>query len=140
MPGFRIQVVNWAAFKDRLLAIRTEVFVEEQGIDPAIEVDGRDPGYTHFLAVLGDEDVGTARMNQRGHIGRVAVRKQLRGQGIGSALLEACCLEAGRCGLRKVDLNAQSHALRFYAERGFEVDGEEFEEAGIPHRRMRRKI
>ena len=47
---------------------------------------------------------------------------------------------AAECGLSAVDLHAQTHALGFYERLGYEAYGEEFPDAGIPHRAMRRAL
>ena len=73
-------------------AIRRVVFIEEQGVSLADEVDGRDGEAEHLLALLDGQPVGTARMlvaGETGKIGRVAVLAAARGQGIGAALIRA---------------------------------------------------
>jgi hypothetical protein len=70
----------------------------------------------------------------------MAVLKAWRGKGVGGAILEALMDEARALGWPEVTLNAQTHAMPFYASYGFEAFGEEFIEAGIPHRRMRKTL
>jgi len=70
----------------------------------------------------------------------MAVLPAWRGKGIGSALLEQLTALARECGHRRVALNAQTAALAFYASHGFEPSGDEFVEAGIPHRAMERRL
>ncbi|OFT22597.1 GNAT family N-acetyltransferase [Arthrobacter sp. HMSC08H08] len=67
---------------------------------------------------------------QTKRIGRVAVHSKRRGQGIGHTLMKTA---VARCGKRRIVLNAQSHLADWYTQFGFEVDGEEFLEVGIPH-------
>jgi ElaA protein len=122
------------------LALRREVFIREQGVPEADEVDGRDGEAIHLLARLDGVPVGTARllvMGDTGKIGRVCVLPGARGQGIGAALIRAG-LEALRAmpGIRRAKLSAQVQALGFYAALGFAAVGEEYLDAGIVHRDM----
>jgi len=128
---------RWPADEAALRGIREEVFIGEQGVPLALEWDGQDPKCTHVLALSGQgEPIGTARMTPRGHVGRMAVRKAWRGQGVGSRLLNSLLDTARAQGLTDVYLNAQTQAVPFYTRHGFQVEGEEFLDAGIPHRRM----
>jgi predicted GNAT family N-acyltransferase len=89
------------------------------------------------IAVTPKRDaVGTARLEPAGKIGRVAVLPQYRGTGIGGAMLSHLVDLAGTLGLTQVHLNSQNSAIRFYARLGFQAEGPEFLEVGIPHRRM----
>lgn len=133
-----IQRVDWAERRQEIAAVRKAVFVEEQGVPIDLELDAADPQCIHLLASRGDRHpVGTARMQRDGHIGRMAVLKEWRGKGIGSALLRRLVDIAMDAGLAEVWLNAQLQAQGFYEARGFEAEGEPFLEAGIAHRRMR---
>jgi ElaA protein len=133
----RIAVTRDIATCQRL---RRVVFIEEQGVSEADEVDGRDADAIHLLAWLNDAPVGTARLlvkGATGKIGRVCVLAPARGTGLGAALIRAA-LDQFRAmpGVRTVTLGAQSHATGFYAALGFRVVGDEFMDAGIPHREM----
>jgi len=137
-PGFRVRLVDWRDAATTLSAIRTTVFVGEQGVPPEIEIDGRDPGCAHVLAESETgEAVGTGRLMPDGRIGRMAVLAAWRGRGVGAAMLGALVAEARRRGFRETYLHAQAHAKAFYARHGFVVEGEEYLEAGIPHIGMR---
>lgn len=133
----RIEVTRDIATCQRL---RRVVFIEEQGVSEADEVDGRDAEAIHLLAFAGDDPVGTARLlvkGDKGKIGRVCVLREARGTGLGAALIRAA-LDQFRAmpGVRTVTLGSQSHATGFYAALGFRVVGDEFIDAGIPHREM----
>jgi predicted GNAT family N-acyltransferase len=131
-----IAEVDWSEHRDVLLQLRGTVFIEEQQVPREIEWDGRDEESAHVLVRAGDLPVGCGRLLPEGKIGRMAVLKEYRGRGIGAHLLREM-LEAARCrSLTRVFLHAQSHALDFYARAGFVPEGEEFDEAGIPHRAM----
>lgn len=134
---FRIRRADWAADAARLTAIRRQVFVREQQVPEALEWDGLDSEALHLLAEDADgAAIGTARLLSSGQIGRMAVLAEHRRQGVGRALLRELLRIAEDEGRTRLFLNAQVSALPFYAGLGFEAEGEVFEEAGIPHRRM----
>lgn len=138
---FRLRGVDWPAAGDRLLAVRRAVFVEEQGVPEALEHDAHDAVSYHVLAEdRQGQPIGTGRLLPDGHIGRLAVLPLWRGRGVGSAMLEHLIGEAARRGLREVVLNAQIQALMFYLRAGFEISSDEFIEAGILHRHMRKPL
>ncbi len=122
------------------MAVRLAVFVEEQGIDPALELDEQDALAWHALAEADGAVVGTGRVYLAGpgvaRIGRMAVLPPWRLRGIGSALLDLLELQARLLGAEQVLLHAQEAVLEFYASSGYQPDGPSFLEAGIPHRRM----
>ncbi len=121
-------------------ALRRRVFIEEQGVSEADEVDGQDEGATHLLALAEDRPVGTARILWKGDtakIGRVCVLPEARGTGLGAALIRAAVeIARGRPGLSRALLGAQTHALGFYERLGFTAFGPVYDDAGIPHRDM----
>lgn len=124
--------------------LRRVVFIEEQGVSEADEVDGLDDSAIHLLALAGEVPVGTARLlvkGATGKIGRVCVLPEARGTGLGAALIRAA-LEVLRAepGVVEAYLGSQSHAMGFYEKLGFSAYGEEFLDAGIPHRHMRRAL
>ena len=122
-------------------AIRNSVFVQEQGVSPANEFDETDWEALHFLIWRGGEPIGTARLYGEGgvaRIGRVAVLASARGQGAGRALMEKALAEARRLGYSEVVIHAQTRVRAFYERLGFDVEGEMYEEEGIPHVSMRR--
>ncbi len=125
-------------------ALRRVVFIDEQGVSEADEVDGLDGRAIHLLAWDGDCPVGTARLLVKGavgKIGRVCVLPEVRGSGLGAALIGAALQELGRLpGVTEAYLGSQSHATGFYEKLGFTVEGDEFLDAGIPHRHMRRAL
>ena len=124
--------------------LRRLVFIEEQGVSEADEVDGLDGSAIHLLAFHGTEPVGTARLlvkGEVGKIGRVCVLPVARGTGLGAALIRAALdVLRDQPGLTSAYLGSQSHATGFYEKLGFVVEGEEFLDAGIPHRHMRRAL
>ncbi len=121
-------------------ALRRAVFILEQGVPLADEVDGRDEEARHLLAVLDGKPVGTARLlteGETGKIGRVCVLAEARGMGAGVALIRASVgLFRQVPGVQKVKLGAQVQALGFYAALGFGAVGEVYQDAGLAHRDM----
>lgn len=119
--------------------IRTEVFVEEQKVAEEDEFDGLDDVSKHVLAYVDGEAAATARITffeDRTKLGRVAVLKDFRGLGVGMALMTFIIEIARVDGVRPVYGHAQTHAVEFYERLGFECEGGEFDEAGIPHIKM----
>ena len=132
----RLSEVPWETHAAELMAVRRAVFIEEQGVPEAEELDGEDAAAKHFLAE--DEHgnpIGTARLLASGQIGRMAVLPEWRGRDIGAGLL-ARAVEAARGDGLDVFLHAQVHALGFYERNGFKASGDVFLEADIEHRRM----
>nr|WP_285673206.1 GNAT family N-acetyltransferase [Limibaculum sp. NKW23] len=124
--------------------MRHRVFVEEQRVPKALEIDGEDPSCRHWLVFLGGAPVATARVrlaDGRAKIQRVAVAAEARGTGIGAALMQAILAElAADPAVSEAWLESQTHALAFYERLGFVAEGPEFLDAGLPHRRMRRAL
>jgi predicted GNAT family N-acyltransferase len=136
----RIELLPWESARAEAMPIRYAVFVEEQGVPVEMELDQHDAASLHALAYDGATAVGTARLLPDAHIGRMAVRREYRGRGVGSALLVRLCEAARERGHREVVLSAQVHALDFYRTHGFEAYGAVYQDAGIPHRDMRRPL
>ena len=135
-----VRLGSWNELSAQASPIRFTVFVDEQKVPVELELDEFDPLSCHALALAGDEAIGTGRLLPDGHIGRMAVLAGWRGRGVGALLLQALIDEAKRRGMARVVLNAQTHALGFYARFGFVPEGEEYEEAGLPHRTMSRSL
>lgn len=140
-PLVDLQVGDWQALGAPSSALRTEVFVQEQGIDPQLVWDAADAVAVHALVCnpLGQPIAGGRLLQQApgiGRIGRMAVNRVLRGSRLGSEVLQAL-LEAARVrGDQLVVLHAQHSAVGFYSRHGFVPRGEPFVEAGIAHQEM----
>lgn len=137
---FEVRDALWAQDQAQLKAVRQAVFVEEQAVPADLEWDGKDAGSQHVVAFADGRCVGTGRLETDGKIGRMAVLADARGCGVGAAILECLVQRAAACGMDKVYLHAQCHALDFYSRHHFAASGPVFDEAGIPHRLMNRKI
>jgi len=135
--AFRVRAASWPEDFAALRTVRETVFVVEQGVPVELEWDGLDPACRHLLAEDAQgRPIGCARLLPDGHIGRMAVVAPWRGRGVGRALLRAMLAQAAAAGFAIVRLNAQVHALGFYAREGFQAWGDVFDDAGIAHRAM----
>ena len=126
--------------KNDICKIRFEVFVDEQNVPEELEIDGLDDEAKHVLAYLDNEAIGTGRILSDGHIGRIAVLKKHRGLGIGKIMMQSLMQSAEEAKLEKLWLSSQWHARGFYLDLGFQCEGEIYEEAGIDHIKMSKKI
>jgi predicted GNAT family N-acyltransferase len=138
---FQVRRAQWRRDLPALRAVREAVFVVEQHVPLELERDEFDEVSLHALAETpAGEAIGTGRLLPDGHIARMAVLREWRGSGVGSALLRHLVQAAREAGLPGVVLHAQSQALEFYRRHGFRPEGQEFLEAGIPHQVMRLKL
>lgn len=135
-PQIECMLADWDADRPVLERIRRAVFVQEQQISEKDEWDDEDARSVHVLARLNRDPVGTGRLSPAGKIGRIAVYAGLRGRGVGTEILLRLLEEARRHGIRRPYLHAQVQAVPFYETLGFSREGDEFDEAGIPHVRM----
>jgi len=138
MTNILVDVVSWSNEQQNLQNIRKMVFVQEQGVPEHLEWEADDLVATHLLANHAAYGaVGCARLLASGQIGRMAVLAEYRKQGIGSALLKKAIIITKVMKYPDVFLHAQLSAMNFYQRFGFVAEGEEFQEAGIPHIVMR---
>jgi Predicted acyltransferase len=145
-------------------AVRRAVFIDEQGVSEAEEMDGRDEAATHIVAYADpDEDrertdsssatgrggadlrpVGTARLRVTddgvAKPERVAVLEPYRGAGIGRQLMEAIEREAREQGCARARLHGQTTVETFYHDLGYETTSDVFQEADIPHVEMEKRL
>ncbi len=136
---------KWFNYDDALMktafALRNEVFTLEQGFAAEIDADDKDEQAVHLVGFDGDVPVCTARMflEHEGvyHAGRIAVKKSMRGTGLGKDMLAQLCKEAKRLGAVSVELGAQYDKAGFYEACGFVKCGEEYLDADYPHVPMR---
>ena len=133
--------------------VRLEVFVVEQAVPFALEIDARDeePTTIHLLASGADgTPLGAGRLLMepehpgRVHLGRLAVRSIVRGTGLGArivAALEQTALSHSGRSRVEVVLSAQEQAMGFYEHCGYRVlDGRRYLDAGIWHQDMARTV
>ncbi len=122
-------------------SIRRAVFIEEQGIEEAVEMDGTDPSCVHLVAY--DDDgtpAATGRImvtNDAFIIGRVAVLPEYRRKQYGTLIMQTLMHACYTMGGERQEVHAQTAVRGFYESLGFTAYGEEYLEAGIPHINMR---
>lgn len=134
---FYIREAEWITEQAQISAIRQQVFVVEQHVPPELEWDGLDEAATHLLAIAEDgKPVGCARILIGASVGRMAVVASWRGRGVGWMLLQSAIEYCRQEGWLHIEVSAQTHAIPFYEKAGFQVSGEEYMDAGIPHRDM----
>ena len=150
-PEIRIETAKGPGDFASAMAIREIVFIEEQQVPPDLERDEEDSTAYHALAYLGGHAIGTGRLvvldtppegetGRWGRVGRMAVLESYRKRSIGRLLLERLESEAVRLGLEGVMHHAEVYARDFYARRGYQQTGSVFDEAGIPHLEMRKRL
>jgi predicted GNAT family N-acyltransferase len=127
-----------------IAAIRKTVFQEEQGVDTALEFDGKDDICKHLIAYLDGQVVGTARIryldDKTVKIERLAVLSLARGQGIGQKIMKQALELIANKNITEVIVHAQVYIKSLYDKLGFIQVGDIFAEADIPHIEMRKKI
>jgi predicted GNAT family N-acyltransferase len=133
------------------LAIREVVFIEEQSVPEDMERDEEDAQAYHLLAMDKGHAIGTGRLvvlkappegetGSWGRVGRMAVLQAYRRSGVGTRLLAAFEEEARKRGMAGIMLHAQLSAMDFYKRHGYVPHGAVFEEAGMPHLEMKRRL
>ncbi len=137
-----IQYLSSDLEKQAMYQLRNQVFVVEQQVDPAIEIDAYDqqhPDIYYLGAFINQQLVGTIRIRQTENawiLQRLAVKKELRKQRLGSKLIDFCIVAAKNKNIKEIRLHSQIQVLDFYLKLGFEAQGEIFEEAKILHQEV----
>lgn len=144
-----VRIVENLAEREACYRIRHVVFVDEQKVPFEEELDDLEDECVHFLATAApgappEEALGTARLwitpEGEAKAQRVAVLRDRRTGGVGRALMDALEAEAKRLGHARVILGAQLTAIPFYERLGYDAYGPEFDDAGIPHRMMNKRV
>ena len=137
--NLKVEIVKWIDGHAQLKNIREKVFIQEQRVTPELEWDGMDEMAIHFLVFKDEEAIGCARaivIKSQMQLGRMAVLKEYRGQGVGSTLIEKAIVTAKLKQLSGIHISAQCNAINFYVKFGFEVMGDTYLDAEILHRDM----
>ncbi|WP_462409933.1 GNAT family N-acetyltransferase [Neobacillus sp. Marseille-QA0830] len=124
-------------------SIRRTVFVEEQNVPIEEEIDQYEDDAIHFVMYDNGAPVAAGRFRNvdgYGKVERICVLKDARKLGAGKAVMDKIEAFAQENGFHKLKLNAQTHAIPFYARLGYEIVSEEFLDAGIPHKTMVKNI
>jgi predicted GNAT family N-acyltransferase len=144
MSHLSIKVAELPADFPAIQAIRQTVFQVEQGVDAALDFDGQDESADHLVAYLGHQPVGTTRIRyldaQTAKIERLAILPAFRRQGIGKKIMQQAIALLSTKDIQWITIHAQEYVKELYQTLGFETVGERFEEAGIPHIKMQKKL
>ncbi|WP_373526745.1 GNAT family N-acetyltransferase [Nostoc sp.] len=144
MSNLVIKIADLSKEFPAIAAIRQSVFQQEQGVDPALEFDGKDEISDHLIAYLDEKAVGTTRIRYLDHktakIERLAVLSTARGQGIGKKIMENALQIITNKNIPEVVIHAQEYIKILYQKLDFVEEGQIFEEAGIPHVIMRKTL
>jgi predicted GNAT family N-acyltransferase len=138
--NLKVEIVKWIDSKVHLTMIREKVFIQEQKVTPQLEWDGLDEEAIHLLVYKNEKVIGCARalvIENDMQLGRMAVLKECRHKGAGSALIEKAIATSKLNQLNTIHISAQCHAIDFYKKFGFEVTSDIYLDAEIPHRDMR---
>jgi predicted GNAT family N-acyltransferase len=126
------------------MALRHAVFCDEQGVPLADELDGRDGDALHVVAVDRGAVVGTCRLlfedGGVARLGRLAVARPQRGQGLGAAILAEAEARARAAGAVRMVLASRVDASGLYGARGYTERGDVFLDAGIEHITMEKDL
>lgn len=137
----RVELMSWEQAQPIAGPLRFAIFVGEQNVPSGIELDDLDASCVHAVAFDVDgKPIGTGRLLPDGTIGRMAVIKEWRRRGIGAEILQALSDEARKRGHTTVTVSAQLQAAEFYREQGFAAEGKVYEDAGILHQKMSKKL
>lgn len=133
MTDFTIRSGSWANLEHDAKSIRESVFIQEQNIAEADEWDELDALSIHFIVYDANVAIATARLLENNSVGRVAVLKEYRGKGIGRLLILDIIQTAKNEQRAFLKLSSQVHAIQFYESLGFQFQGEQYLDCGIPH-------
>jgi predicted GNAT family N-acyltransferase len=137
----KVELMTWEKAQPVAGPLRFAIFVGEQNVPAGIELDDLDANCMHAIAYDADgKAIGTGRLLPDGRIGRMAVVAEWRRRGIGAEILAALIEEARKRGHAEVVVSAQLRAAEFYRDAGFVAEGKVYEDAGILHQTMRRKL
>lgn len=124
-------------------SVRKIVFVEEQNVPLEEEIDAYEDEAKHFVMYDEGSPIGAGRfrfVDGYGKVERICVLNKARKTGAGKTIMNAIENYARQKDIHKLKLNAQTHAIPFYAGLGYETVSEEFMDAGIPHKTMVKEI
>jgi predicted GNAT family N-acyltransferase len=124
-------------------SIRRTVFVHEQNVPEELEIDEYEDDSTHFILIDGVKTVGAGRfrvIDGIGKVERICVLPEARGTGAGKEIMLGIEQFAKKQLITSLKLNAQTQAIPFYERLGYEIISDEFMDAGIPHRAMKKTL
>jgi predicted GNAT family N-acyltransferase len=138
-----VKIVENVKELEDAFSVRRTVFIDEQNVPAEEEIDQYEDEAVHFVTYLEGSPIAAGRfrvVDGYGKVERICVLKEARKTGSGKAIMNEIEAYALNQGLHKLKLNAQTHAIPFYAGLGYEAVSEEFLDAGIPHKTMIKNI
>lgn len=138
-----VKIVSNELELEDAFSVRKQVFINEQNVPEEEEIDQHEEESKHFVLYEDGQPVGAGRfriVDGYGKVERICVLQENRKSGSGNAIMNKIEEYAKEQGLPALKLNAQIQAIPFYEKLGYEVISEEFMDAGIPHRTMKKPI
>ncbi|MDE3838257.1 GNAT family N-acetyltransferase [Bacillus methanolicus] len=138
-----VKVVKTDKELEDAFSVRRTVFIDEQNVPEEEEIDQFESSSTHFVAYENGQPIGAGRFREvdgYGKVERICVLKEYRKSGAGKAIMETMESFAKEKGFSTLKLNAQTHAIPFYSRLNYEVISDEFLDAGIPHKTMKKSL
>ncbi|MEQ1964245.1 GNAT family N-acetyltransferase [Xenorhabdus khoisanae] len=125
------------ALIEQAFSIRKQVFTDEQGFDAEIDIDEYDDIALHVVIFDDEKPIGVLRAIPQDDnmlkVGRVAVLKDYRGQGIGRDVMKFIEDYGRKNKVTTIGLSSQCHARPFYESLGYQAQGEIYLEDGAEH-------
>lgn len=143
MTKITTEIVPGSDYLQDAFLVRRSVFIEEQQIPESLEIDGLDSAATHVVVRDNGLPVATGRVRNvdgLAKVERVAVLKSSRGKGLGKVVMNSLEAYADEANYSAIVLNAQEHAIPFYTSLGYLPASDMYEEAGIPHMKMKKSL
>lgn len=138
-----VKIVKTQKELEDAYSVRKTVFVDEQDVPLEEEIDAYEDKAEHFVMYHEGSPIAAGRfrfVDGYGKVERICVLKEARKTGAGKAIMNAIEKYALEKDIHKLKLNAQTHAIPFYAGLGYEIVSEEFMDAGIPHKTMLKEL
>jgi predicted GNAT family N-acyltransferase len=144
MSKFGYKLVTGDVELQEAFEVRRQVFVREQGISEVLVFDGHDREALHMVVKDGERVIGSARVqfltDNQAKLERMAVLKRYRRKGIGKEMLQFLDAVWKDKQVQQVIIHAQLEVVPFYKLCGFDESGLPFQEAGIKHIKMRKRL
>ena len=127
------------------MALRWQVFAEEQGIFAGDDADGRDeaPETLHAIGLVGERICGTVRLypldrdGRRWKGDRLAVARECRSSHVGAELVRFAVRTSGELGGSEMVAHIQLANVRFFERLGWSTVGSPALFHGVEHQLMR---
>lgn len=125
--------------------LRNKILLRPIGV-PDYGWEMNDMNSWHFVAVEGAKVIGCVILyplneeKSKAQLMQMAVDHSWQGKGIGKLLVKVLLNFATTQGIKEIEIHSRAEVTTFYEQLGFQIYGDEFEEVGIKHRLLNRKI